>query len=284
MKRHLSILLFPILILMAGCDKISPDQYTVPTGGVSTGGSTGSDWESGIAHGVLVEKYTGPHCVNCPDADVTLDAMHEQFGDKLVVISINHPDGQGEPYPNQPDMRTAVGTAWDRYFGVNTIPAAFLNRNKGTQYSGSMDNIGGDIAAALATDPRISVAIPTVDIAGDTLHIGVRVDVFRPVDAVTLTLALTEDSLAYRQSTPQGIVSNYVHNHMLRDVVTDTWGDDIPLNGYAGESKIKTYTYILTDNTVQLRNSHLVAIICDKATREVLNCSQTDLKAFLPNE
>lgn len=262
------------LFCFAACDKIEPDQYTVATSG---GSGNGGRWSNGGTQCALVEKFTGPRCVNCPNADVTLDSLHVQYGEQLVVISINHPTGQGEPFPNQPDMRTEAGTAWDQYFGIGAIPAAYLNRNKAKQYSGSMDNLGSDIGALIHQDPSIEL---TINADGDTatrqIDITVSYHIYDRLEGdITLTLALTEDSLSYRQLHPsRGIVNDYIHNHMLRDVITDTWGDDIPTDGVAGESKVKNFTYTVTNPDIKLQNCHVVGFISYKNDRSVLNCNQ----------
>ena len=82
---------------VVSCDKIEPGNYTVYAGAPVV-------WEPGTAFDAVqrayVEKYTGPKCSNCPLADVTLDAAHGQFGDRLAIVSINHPTGQGVQWQN----------------------------------------------------------------------------------------------------------------------------------------------------------------------------------------
>ena len=123
MKKTLAIFSAAALLL-AACDKIPADQYTTNTGG------GGDNWQNANVHRVYVEKYTGPKCPNCPAADVTLNEAHHLYGDNLVVISVNHPVGQGIPFPGDQDLRTDDGTAWDNYYGINAIPTAFVNRDQ----------------------------------------------------------------------------------------------------------------------------------------------------------
>ena len=261
------------LMGLVGCDTISPDEYTVYAGPVI-------EWTAGtpftpVQH-AYVEKYTGPKCPNCPAADVTLDAAHHQYGDQLVLISVNHPKGQGEPFPNQPDMRTDDGTAWDNYFGINAIPAAYINRRTATQYSGAMSNITADIGSVLAESPKVGVEV-SANGADGSLQIEVNIAFAESVKLpLTLTLALTEDSLAYRQINGDNIVDDYVHNHMLRDVITDTWGSDIDCTGVAGEVRKGTIAYTLPSN-VDPAHCNIVALISDKQSREVLNSASCKL-------
>ena len=273
------LILIAATVLFVACDKINPndsEQYIVYSG-------MPLEWEEGTAFDAIqrayVDKYTGPQCINCPNADKTLDAAHEQFGDNLVIISINHPDGQGKPYPNEPDMRTLEGTTWDKYYGIDGIPAAYINRRTATQYSGSMNNIVGDISAVLAENPIVGVNATAEDIDHDgTLNITAEI-VFAQeyTEPLTMTLALVEDSLAYKQLSTTGLKPDYMHNHILRMVVTDVWGADIECTGKVGEARQTKLTYTVSNHDINLDNCHLVAFVSDKSSRQVLNSVQCSI-------
>ena len=270
MKRFHTIIAVAAL-LFAACDKIEPGQYTLGTG-------SSSEWENANARRAFVEKYTGPKCANCPRADVTLDAAHHRFGDKLVIISVNHPTGQGVPFAGEPDLRTEDGTAWSQYLGISELPSAYLNRGS-KQYTGSMDDILADIESAVAETPLAGIEVAaTAD--GNDIAITVDVELYSQIDGgLTVTLALTEDSLVYKQSMPEGEPQDdYVHNHMLRDVITDTWGNELPFAGTAGEHKVGHFSYTLGNSDIRLENCHVVALLSRKDTRAVINCAECDIQ------
>ena len=274
MKKTFLIINFSLLVLFASCDKVS--EYTTTSG---SGGP--SNWQNVNQQRALVEKYTGPKCPNCPNADVTLDAAHQQYGDRLIVISVNHPVGQGEPFANQPDLRTEDGTAWDTWLGINSIPAAYLNRDRSTLYDGSMSNIVAAIGDVVSRDPLCNIGVTATSI-GDSIDIEVDVEFLNTIaGATTLTLALTEDSLVYKQSMPDGTrQDDYVHNHMLRDVITATFGDDVPMQGIAGEHKVGHYGYRLpvTDPAIVPANCHIVAFLSYRDSRKIINCAECTIQ------
>ena len=269
MKRTI-LILSTAALLFASCDKIATDEYTQSTSG-------GSNWVNANVHRAFVEKYTGPKCKNCPKADVSLDAAHHQFGDNLIIISVNYPTGQGEPWADNPDLRTEDGTAWSNYLGISELPAAYLNRGT-KQYTGSMSEITADIEKAIAQTPQAGIAV-NATAQGDSINIIVDVELYSQLTGgLTLTLALTEDSLIYKQSMPEGEPDdNYVHNHMLRDVITNTWGDDIPMEGLAGEHKVGQFSYTVTNSDIHLPNCHIVALLSRKSDRSVINCAETTI-------
>ena len=265
------------LMCLVSCDKIEPEDYTIYSG-------PSIEWTQGDAtvapvQCAYVEKYTGPKCPNCPAADETLDAAHHQYGERLVIISVNHPKGQGIPFPNQPDLRTDDGTAWDNYYGINAIPAAYINRNTATQYSGAMSNITADIASALKESPIVGVSVTANDNDGNgkvdiTANVVFAQSYTKPL---TLTLAITEDSLAYKQIFGDVTIDDYVHNHMLRDVITDTWGADIDCTGAAGEARKASITYTLPADVVAA-NCNIVALVSDKQSKKVLNSTSCKIE------
>lgn len=263
---------------MASCDKIEPGEngdYTIFAGSTASW-TDGSPIASPVQR-AFVEKYTGPKCSNCPLADETLDAAHHQFGERLVLVSINHPNGQGVPFSGEPDLRTDDGNTWDTYFGINAIPAAYLNRNTATQYQGAMSNITSDIDAALQQAPTVAVEVSAT--ISDKVSITVNLQFVEAYTSpLTLTLALIEDSLAYKQLLPDGTrQDDYVHNHMLRDVITDVWGADIDCTGAADECRSATFSYRIADESINPANCQIVAFVSDKTTRTVLNSAQCAL-------
>lgn len=261
-------------LLFASCDKIEPSDNGTYTlfAGISANWSDGEPFAA--EQRVLVEKFTGPKCPNCPAADITLDAAHNLLGDKVVIISINHPVGQGVPFNGDPDMRTEDGNTWDNYYGVNAIPAAFINRDKSKQYTGSMSNITADLQTAVDASPAVGLSV-TADSTSDGSALNITVGMQflqRCSQELTLTLALVEDSLVYRQSNGDEVISDYKHNHMLRDVLTDIWGAKVDATGAEGECRKATFsTYRIKDSSIRLQNSHIVAFVSERNSKKVLN-------------
>ncbi len=280
MKR-IAIPIFALALMFASCDKIEPDangNYTVYAGPEIM-------WSEGSAvadhgHNALVEKYTGPRCSNCPNADAALDAIHESLGSRLVVMSITH--YQEEPLAGL-DTRTDDGGEWARYFGVSYRPTAMLNR---TNVNGQWDlfvgapaisGIGSSINAVGSEQAKVAIDV-TATQTGDSTDITFNVELLADVDyPLNITLAVTEDSLKYPQLTPTGTDPEYSHNHILREVITDLWGVEVTSSASAGkiyQGRIKVALKSVED----VKNAHIVAFATDAATRQVLNCAQCEVE------
>ena len=271
-------------MLFAACDKIDADadgRFVSHSGAVAY-------WEetTPLADAVqraLIEKYTGPRCSNCPNADIILDNAHGVLNDKLVMVSITPSWGDGEPYEGQPNMSTADGDQWAMTIGGGesmALPYGKLNRT--TEYKGApaFTAVQTDAQAVIADSPKVAMEV-TASASGSEVGIDVTVDFRQSVsDELTLTLVLTEDNLQYMQRwaghTP-AVVEDYSHNHMLRDVITDVWGVDVKAEGSQGEARKAHFNYTLPDGVVKA-NCHIVAFVSEKASRKILNCAESTIE------
>ena len=268
-------------MLFAACDKIdaNADGRFVDYAGAT------AYWEetTPLAEAVqraFVEKYTGPKCPNCPNADNLIDAAHTNLGDKLVIVSINPSWGDGVPYDGQPDMSTPDGDQWATTIGGGTsmsLPFGMLNRTTTYSNAPAFNNVQPDAQTVIANTPKVAMeASATTN--GDAVGIDVTVDFRQTItDELTLTLALTEDNLRYYQIwAGHGLVQDYQHNHMLRDVITDVWGVDVNAEGVAGEARKAHFNYTLPEG-VDKAKCHIVAFVSEKTSRKVLNCAECNI-------
>ncbi len=285
MKKILAILPFAAL-LFAACDKIEPGdngEYTIFAGATAS-------WMDGTAianpvHRALVEKYTGPKCVNCPTADIILTEAHERIGDQMVILAITPGGGDGLPYTGQPDVSTEDGDQWAMAYGgsVNmSLPFVIVDRVKTetNTFSGAntMSGVENVVNSIIAQEAVAALEVSATSAADSTVTINVNVNYLQDCDsALSLTLALMEDSLVYYQAgTPTNggsLQPEYRHNHMLRDVITDVWGIDIQAEGRAGEARKARFSYTLPNGVVK-DNCHIVAFISNKDSRRVVNCAE----------
>lgn len=280
MKKILALLSLSVLLL-AACDKIEPGEngeYTIFAGATAT-------WTDGTpiaspVHRALVEKYTGPQCVNCPTADRILNEAHGRIGDQMVILAITPSGGDGRPYTGQPDMSTEDGDQWAIAFGgsINmTLPFAMLDRTSSYQGAPTMNGVEAAVNNTIAQQPTAAVEVEATTATNGKVNITVNMNYLQACDsALTLTLALMEDSLTYYQAaTPNegGFQTDYKHNHMLRDVITDVWGFDIQAEGRAGEARKAHFAYTLPNGVVK-ENCHILAFVSNKASRRVINCAE----------
>lgn len=272
MKKTTILTMIAAALMAAGCDKIEPDERLISVGN----GGDSDPWPEGAV--AYVEKYTGPKCNNCPSADRTLERLHAVYGSHLVVVSVTAPNhSMGEPFPNSMDTRVSEAAAWENHWGFTSLPTAYINR-QGAAFSSSMADIGNSIDQALATLPPVKVEV-SASADGNTVTINTGMELREACsEDLTLTLLVTEDSLKYMQLDGTGYNEHYAHNHMLRAVVTDSWGKSVSIGTEAGASASDQTTYTIGIPAIVKANSHIVALVCDAATHRVMGCAQCDIR------
>lgn len=282
MKRnYIKILCMTLcaLTLFNSCDKIAEENYLIFSG-VSGSWYDGSGVTDKTQR-VFLEKYTGPRCVNCPTADEAINAALQTYGEQLIVVSIHDSSYFCKPYENSVDMRCDDGDTWSTFFGVKAggaYPTGMVNRtHAGEAYDlfTPTSGIESRVDAALARSASIALAVNchTVD---NNASINVNLEFLLTVTSdLSLTLLIMEDSIIATQLQPDGSKDEaYVHNHILRDVITDPMGMDVDADGNAGTKRYTQIAYTIDNTTWNLDHCHIVAFIADKNTHEVLNIAE----------
>ena len=278
MKRYLFFSL-ALALAAVSCDKIEADsegRY------ILFSGATGEGYDGkGVAdhsQRVLLEKYTGVRCKNCPDGDAVIYAALESYGHKLVALAIHDSSSFTRPYGNDARLSTAEGEEWSNYFGISAYPTAMANRKYNDGYSlfNPAGGVNAEVDEALGEPTRVALAV-TSDRNGAAYTIDVDIEFLQDVaDPLTLTLLLMEDSVRATQLQPDGSTkdTNYIHNHLLRDVITNAWGADISADGKAGTKRHARFAYTVQNPLWKPEHCKVVAFISDKNTRQILNVAE----------
>ena len=143
-----------------------------------------------------------------------------------------------------------------------------------------MSGVEAAVNATIAQEAAVAIEVSATTATEGKIDILVNVNYLQAIDStLTLTLALMEDNLTYYQAatpTEGGFQTDYRHDHMLRDVITDVWGVDIVAEGRAGEARKARFSYTLPDGVVK-GNSHIVAFVSNKASRHIINCAESKI-------
>lgn len=270
----LSAIVAALIGVTVSCDKIPENEYIIPAG------ASGEWHQSSVSipttQRAFVEKYTGVRCTNCPKADEVLHSAAEKYGDRLVVVAV-HSGVFGNPFSGEPDLRIEDGMAWFDYFGIRGQPSALVNRGK---VSGAWDifspinNFDDRIDAAVGVSPKVAMMVKSNENKFADIHMRFDETIEEPL---TLTVLLTEDKIYTTQSSmSEGQISDYEQNHVLRALITDTWGFDVNHATTGGTQAMVQFLYELPE-VCNAENCHLVAFLSYKDSREIINSAQCDL-------
>ncbi len=201
---------------------------------------------------VLAEELTGVRCPNCPDGTATLVALSDQLGDNLVIVSIHAAPGYDAPYPeNKYDFRTADGTALANFIGTASFyPTAAINRSvvpPETQPFLPRAIWSGIISEELAKPPVVGLFLNSeFDMVSRKLDIDVTI---APKTTLygehRLTVLITQDSIVDYQKKGLEKIPDYIHRHVLRDVLSQPTGDVLEESLTSTAAVTKTYSFTI---------------------------------------
>ena len=241
---------------------------------------------------VILEEFTGRGCGYCTDGHRIANELMAAHPGRLWAINI-HAGGYAQTsYPN---MITQDGNTIHGGFSISGYPTGVVNRSTsngvdrgqwGNQANNQMNqasecNIGGMVVL----NPETRIAVITVEVyyTGNST-----------VDENYLTVAMLQDSILGSQADygnynpSQWLNGQYVHMHILRDVVSESaWGDPISPTTQ-GTLITRTYEYQIPENIgspngvdVDLDNIFFLAWVAERqqgsAYRPILTGCELDL-------
>lgn len=230
---------------------------------------------------VLVEDFTGIHCSNCPRGHSILAGMLQERHDQVVAVGI-HTGDFATPMTGQPDFRISEGESYQNRFNITSYPSALINRAPYNSIYPLGTNVwekAARIQAELTADVNLRIDLAEFDVKTRVLKVKVSgcFTAEPPVDPV-ITLWLTQSGL-YGPQTGGNMGNNYLHEHVLRVVLSDKWGDALP-EVTKGEvftfEKEFTLPESVRDIPLTPGELELVAFV-SQAKREILNVTKSYL-------
>ena len=234
----LSILIV-VASLFSSCEETCPavnftdDSITSDTVAVAFDASLSSQKKN-----VLLEDFTGVRCVNCPDGHLIAASILDAYAPgRVVVVGLHSGELYTEPYSfGTHDFRTTEGDDIEALVGpLQFKPCGDINRKL---FSGQTERLlsrtawAGKVAAEIPDSiTKVQMKIEhSFDNATRKLSLGIILQYAEALNKnLNLSVMLTESGLIEPQLDQAGVDSNYVHRHVLRDMITPSIG--MPVQG-----------------------------------------------------
>ncbi|OYT12553.1 MAG: hypothetical protein B6I18_00170 [Bacteroidetes bacterium 4572_112] len=243
----------------------------------------------------VLEEFTGIHCTYCPDGHKVSNQIAAANVGDFFAINI-HQGSYATPQAGEPDFRTPWGDAIAGQTGLTGYPSGTINRHA---FSGSTTAQGrGDWAASTTTTigqaSYVNIAA-TASVNLQTRVVDILVEMYI-TDATTapanlkLNVALLQNNLEGPQTggstNPDQMLpnGNYNHMHMLRDLITGQWGEDIAITtGTAFYSKTYSYTAPADINSIPVELSDLeIVVFLTETQQEIVTGNEAVLTFVTP--
>ena len=241
---------------------------------------------------VIIEEFTGRNCPNCPAGHIISNGITHDNPDRAWSVGIHSGYFAVTTYPNfNTDISAVLTDPYDDVQGGLGYPAAVINRS--TEQAVGRGQWEGLAAEQFQQMAECNVAGHVV-INPITRTASITTEVYYTENSTQdnnyLTILMVQDSIAgqqaYGNTNPAQDLGNdlYCHMHVLRDVVTSDWGDEIAPTT-EGALITKTYEYNIPDTIgnpngvyVDIDNIYFIAFVSEKyqgmPTRPVLNVNK----------
>ena len=235
----------------------------------------------------LLEELTGVRCVNCPEAHELAKQIAADNPGRVELVSI-HTGFFAVPYSfSVHNFKIPAGPEIESYLGGPlSYPLASVDR---FLMDGQTDLLldkafwSGLASQRIADSLKVELNLSTAyNAATRKLDITLSADyLFDVNDAQKITVLITESGIVDAQLTPEGEDTFYVHDNVLRAVLTASTGDAISETTAAGTTLQRTYSYTLPSGTTGLvpENCRVIAFISKETadSKEVLQVVGKDV-------
>lgn len=264
--KLISRLLTPSLAALAvlgvvACQKDVPrsERFVRSEGGVLSA-------EAGAT--LLVEKFTGQKCVNCPSGAKLLHKLEGQYPNRMITVAHHAASSR----LTLPELESEASELYAKTFvsGSLNLPGVILSRRKvfdGRLYSFSRGVWAGQIEQALRIPRSYRIELSSSALDQRVVQIQTEVKaVGTSARSLMLQLWVVEDTWGYQ--TGQGGSDNYHHEHVMRGFLNGAWGEVVSALPYS-----ETASYTLPESVQDLRHTKIVAFVYDAETKEVLEAA-----------
>lgn len=261
MKKHLIYIIGIAAALFTACENIDEEDRFIEVEGVTA------------QRVVLLEDYTGQFCSNCPNAHAVATELHDSYHDNLIVVAI-HAGQQAIPAPA--GLMQPEGEEYAASQKVQNYPTGVINRRGGLK---DYQLWGGEVNAELLRESNLNLAVSAIASEGK-LTVSVEMEALADLSG-KLQLWLVEDSIVAFQVQPSGAPQiDYVHNHVFRDAINDTWGEEVTLS--LGEVKSTSVQEFVLDASWKTEYLSVVAFVYNNDG--VLQAAKAEVESALINE
>lgn len=268
MKKYIAILSLVALFVLPACEEIGP---AINLGKNANAVSDTTYVETPVAtaetKNVLIEEFTGVRCPNCPQGHDKINTIKSNNPGKIVSVSLHPINSLGYPYSFSAQDFTSpkAQTLFDYLGQIGLEPAAGIDR---TLFSGELKVLLDRSKWETRVNQQLPLTTP-VNIAIDKQYDSTNRELtiiaeLHYTQQVTednkLTVMLTESKIVSAQLDGTDIDTFYVHNDVMRDVITETQGDLLSATLEPGRVFRKVYKKIL-DAAWKPENMHIVAYV-----------------------
>ena len=270
------------ILLLSCCKEVGPDiNLHGNANSVSDTTYIAATVDTPGAKNVLVEEFTGVECPNCPAGHAVVAGIQAQYATGRIAAIAMHPNNAlGQPFQfSQQNLIDANSTSLLTYLGDPGFePAGAVDRQL---FSGQTTILtdrsywAGFVQSEFALKPQVNILLSDQYTTGSSqVTIIAEIHYTQAIsNPNNITIALTEDSITTAQLDGSSIDTFYVHNNVLRTIITGTTGDNVAYNSSVTlvPGRVVRLVYQTTLNSLwKPQHMHVVAFVHEHSTSQVV--------------
>ena len=274
-----------IAVFFSACEEVGPNiDFTIPDASLLDTTYVESTVEEPQQKVVFFEDFTGVQCVNCPTAHNKTEELLDLYPNQLTVVAM-HNYFAGAYSDSNEDYTIPEANEINDYIGpAPAWPAGFIDRKdfgSGNMYTLLVSNYQVFVEEQLPLVPPCNIYVSSSYDAAERRAL-IKVTV-KYTEATTLenhlSVMLLESGILDLQLTLSGIDEVYVHNHVLRDMLTPATGVNLVGDKEPGRVFEKEFAITLPANW-QSEEMEVIAFVhnFDPENKEVLQSAKTYLE------
>ncbi len=176
---------------------------------------------------VLLEEMTGVSCPNCPKGTAEVESIKALYGDQVIPIGIHGIFLSWPTKQSKFDFRNDFSKLLETNLAPGTSkPAALINRILPSGQSKkaiiSPDLWSGYIESQLLVPPRVNIELELMyDQNSRLLKINAGITANQSInEALNISVMILENNIIDAQEDLSSVIENFVHNHVLRTMLT----------------------------------------------------------------
>ena len=288
-NNFFAFLLFGLSLVLSSCEEEPPYINFEPEKGISDTTYIALPAPSPEQRNTLIEDFSGVKCVNCPAGQLSAKNIAAKYPGRVNIITI-HPlnkfnaltrpfdQATGDEVTSKYDFRTEAGAKILDMVGYGTtgsLPMGNVNRKL---FSGEIARNIDYQKWAGYVDQDINLPTPVnIELSAKNLAEEVEIEIKltytqNVADSQYLTLSILEGEMEDAQEGRDAngnsiIIEEYIHNHVLRAVVTGFYGDLLEGTYVPGRVFIKKYR-IKRDTKWNAANLDVLAMVHLNTTKK----------------
>ncbi len=218
---------------------------------------------------ILIEDFTGQFCSNCPEAHKVIRDLQAQYDDAVIAVAIHagHFGIAEGSNPNIIGLMQPEGNDYATHWGVEAYPSGLINRTSGLLKHTEWATYARE---ALSQEAMVDIALDC-KVSDDSTRLCINTEIVSniPMEGNKLQLWITESNITTVQQNGGTLDTHYVHHHVYRASVNDTWGEEVSIpysnvhyvdvrdNWDIDNLSVVAFVYNDTDGVLQVAEQHL---------------------------